>query len=125
MQTSAFHREYFHGLGWFMDLNGNWYARDCSDEYVDNNARCVKCSSAFNNINKTYYPKLFEPSPIPTLLPNVTAIDKIVFQRLGCINDSFEEDATLTKAAGLLRLNGCDRIDVGNSKVFVVCEKCP
>ena len=46
MQTSAFHREYCHGLGWFMDPNGNWHAKDCSNECVDNNARCVKSYAA-------------------------------------------------------------------------------
>ena len=51
----------------------------------------------------------------------MTAITEMVSKRLGCINDSFEEDATLKEAAGLLRLNGCDCIDVGKSKVFVVC----
>ena len=123
---APFHLEYCHGLGWFMDLNGNWHTKDCRVENVDAHARCTKCRSAHKHMTHKRHPKLFEAAPMPSLLPNVPDIVSLISKRLECIGESeYDIDPEIAQAAGLLRLNDCDYVDVGNSKLFVACEKCP
>jgi len=56
----------------------------------------------------------------------VPDIVSMISKRLDCIVESdYDIDPTLAQAAGLLRLNDCHHVDVGNSKKIVVCEKFP
>lgn len=119
---APFHLEYCHGLGWFMDSNGNWHTKDCRIENVDAHARCTKCRNAYKHMTHKRHPKLFEAAPMPSLLPNVPDIVSLISKRLECIGESeYAIDPALAQAAGLLRLNNRDYVDVGNSKMFVAC----
>ena len=49
----------------------------------------------------------------------------MISKRLKCVDmANVSIDKTLKHAAQLMQLNDCNQIDIGNSKMFMVCEEC-
>ena len=115
--------------GWNIQ-NNNWHASGCTNNDVDDNGRCMKCRSAKNNINQSRHSIMFqeEDSDCSTIAPiDNDVIRKGIKDRLNVINKSgldVSTDNALQHAARLLRINNSDGVDIGGSKMFMVCIEC-
>jgi len=117
--------EYYFDAGWFRNGNRKWHSNGCINDDVDNKGECCKCAVAYNNINRTHHPKLV--SDLPNLFqPTHAEVSVMVSNQMEKIDESaILNDEVLKLAAGMLSLgNEYDRVQVGKSKVFLVCFGC-
>ena len=116
------HAEYCNKVGWTRDINNVWYSKACQPENADENLRCVKCRSAYNNMNKRRHPKLFK---MPDLLPTADTISSQVCSRLQDLHAyDIAKDEKLADIARIMRHNGHSILDLGDSNVFIACSGC-
>jgi len=115
--------EYVTKQGWYMDASGEWHARGCTNDDIDKSGRCKKCSNVYKNLNKRRHPKMFE-DPALKMLSN-EELGKKVSRRLKGIDESdISSDKVLKQLAKFLIANGCDRVDIGKSRMFMICHCC-
>ena len=115
--------EYVTKQGWYMDASGEWHARGCTNDDIDKSGRCKKCSNVYKNLNKRRHPKMFE-DPALKMLSN-EELGKKVSDRLKDINESdISSDKVLIQLAKFLNANGCNRVDIGKSRMFMICQCC-
>ena len=111
--------KYCYDKNWILDADDKWRSKFCEKEAMDN-GRCIKCSSQYNNINRTRHPALFKP---PSASSSVKDLSERVSNRIDAIEVSaIPTDKELQTISGLLRLEQHYIIDVGKSKVFISCH---
>ncbi|KAL7532996.1 hypothetical protein ACHAXR_004981 [Thalassiosira sp. AJA248-18] len=126
--------QYCFDKGWYyVERIDSWYGRECGNDDLDDKGRCPKCRSLYKNINRTKHPLLFQPAissaSIPaaasTLIPSVSEVQRTVAARIKLLDeDEVPQDKEMKEAAEVLKLNKCQQIEVGNSKMFIVCSNC-
>ncbi|KAL7547467.1 hypothetical protein ACHAWF_010769 [Thalassiosira exigua] len=123
--------QYCDKAGWFRDAQGDWRSKECNSKDISRpGSRCTKCFSACKSIVRSRHPVLFgstnkEPNNETSILPTDSAIALTITSRIKCITENeIEKDRTLKEAAGLMTMKDCFQLNLGTSKVFMVCKEC-